>query len=54
MNDRRTRDRLRAVVDAITTLCHSGQVSHYTAARALRCNGASLKTARRVLLGVDE
>lgn len=53
MNDRRTRTNLRALIDAIATMAHSGQVSHYVAARALRNNGASLATARRVLLGVQ-
>lgn len=53
MSERRQRTNLRALVDAIATMAHSGQISHYTAARALRCNGASLETARRVLLGVE-
>lgn len=52
MTDRRTRNHLRALVQAIATLAHSGQISHYTAARALRCNGADITTARRVLLGI--
>lgn len=52
MNDRRTRNYLRELVQTLAPLAHSGQVSHYVAARVLRNHGASLEVARRVLLGV--
>lgn len=53
MNDRRTRNHVRLFIEAVATLAHGGELSMYHAARALRYNGASLATARRVLLGVQ-